>query len=145
MSQAKKGDKVKVHYTGKFEDGTVFDSSREREQPLEFTLGQGRLIKGFENAVTGMAVGETKTVEVPPEEAYGPRNEDLVRKMERATFPSKIKPEVGTYINIRQPDGGMLETMIADVTEDFVTLDANHPLAGKALTFEIELLEIVQS
>jgi peptidylprolyl isomerase len=92
-----------------------------------------------------MAVGETKTVEVPPDEAYGPRNEDLARRMERTTFPAKIKPEVGTYINIRQPDGGMLETMITEVTEDFVTLDANHPLAGKMLAFEIELLEIVQS
>jgi FKBP-type peptidyl-prolyl cis-trans isomerase 2 len=94
MSQAKSGDKVRVHYAGKFDDGTVFDSSREREQPLEFTLGQGRLIKGFENAVTGMAVGETKTVGIPPDEAYGLRNEDLMRKMERATFPAKIKPEV---------------------------------------------------
>jgi peptidylprolyl isomerase len=142
MKQAQSGDKVKVHYVGKFEDGTVFDSSRERELPFEFTLGQGRLIKGFEKAVTGMAVGETKTVEIPPEEAYGPRYEDLVRKMEKAKFPSQIKPEVGTYINIRQPDGGMLETMISDVTEDLVTLDANHPLAGKTLAFEIELLEI---
>ncbi len=145
MKQAQRGDKVKVHYRGTLEDGTRFDSSWERGQPLEFTLGHGRLIKGFEKAVTGMTVGETKTVEVPPDEAYGPRNENLVQKMERAKFPAKIKPEVGTYINIRQPDGGMLETMITDVTEDFVTLDANHPLAGKTLTFELELLEIQQT
>jgi FKBP-type peptidyl-prolyl cis-trans isomerase 2 len=143
MSKAQKGDKIKVHYTGKFEDGKVFDSSRDRGQPLEFTLGQGRLIRGFEDAVMGMEIGQTKTVNIPPEEAYGPRNEDLVRKMERSKFPAKIKPEVGTYLNIRQPDGGMLETMITEVTEDLVTLDANHPLAGKTLTFELELVEII--
>jgi len=142
MSEAKRGDKVKVHYTGKFDDGTVFDSSRDRGQPLEFTLGQGRLIRGFENAVMGMAVGQTKTVAIPPEDAYGPKNADLVRKMERNKFPEKIKPEVGTFLNVRQPDGGMLETMITEVTEDFVTLDANHPLAGRTLTFELELVEI---
>jgi len=145
MSEAKRGDKVKVHYTGKFEDGTVFDSSRDRGQPLEFTLGQGRLISGFENAVTGMTVGQSKTVDIPPEEAYGPKNSDLVRKMERSKFPEKITPEVGTYLNVRQPDGGMLETMITEVTDDFVTLDANHPLAGRTLTFDLELVEISQA
>lgn len=142
MRKAQKGDTVKVHYSGKFEDGTVFDSSRERGQPLEFTLGQGRLIKGFENAVMDMTVSETKTVNIPPDEAYGPRNEALVRKVERDKFPPKIEAKPGTFVNIRQPDGGMLDTMITEVTEDTVTLDANHPLAGKTLIFEIELLEI---
>jgi len=142
MRKAQKGDKVKVHYTGRFEDGEVFDSSRERGQPLEFTLGQGRLIKGFENAVLGMEAGEKGTVRVPPEEAYGPRNEALVRKIERAKFPPKIEAREGIFVNIRQPDGGMLETVITRVTDEEVTLDANHPLAGKTLSFEIELLEI---
>lgn len=143
MRKAQKGDTVKVHYTGKLDDGMVFDSSQQRGQPLEFTLGQGRLIRGFENAVMDMAVGETKMVKIPPEEAYGPRYEDLVRTMERSKFPPKIEAREGVFVNIRQSDGGMLEAMITGVTDDAVTLDANHPLAGKTLTFEIELVEIV--
>ena len=143
MKQAQKGDRVKVHYKGTLDDGTVFDSSRERGQPLEFTLGQGRLIKGFEAAVTGMAVGETETVTIPPEEAYGLSNNDLVRKIARAQFPSQIEAKVGSYVSTKHPDGGMLEAVITKVTEDAVTLDANHPLAGKALTFELELVDIV--
>ncbi|MEJ2313507.1 MAG: peptidylprolyl isomerase [Nitrospirota bacterium] len=142
MRKAGKGDRVKVNYIGKFEDGRVFDSSRERGQPLEFTVGQGRLIKGFENAVLGMSPGETKTVSIPPEEAYGPRREDLVRRMERGKLPPMIEAREGVFVNIRQPDGGMLEAVISEVTEDSVTLDANHPLAGKTLTFEMELLEV---
>jgi peptidylprolyl isomerase len=142
MRKAGKGDRVKVNYIGKFEDGRVFDSSRERGQPLEFTVGQGRLIKGFENAVLGMSPGETKTVSIPPEEAYGPRREDLVRRMERDKLPPMIEAREGVFVNIRQPDGGMLEAVISEVTEDSVTLDANHPLAGKTLTFEMELLEV---
>ena len=143
MKQAQKGDRVKVHYKGTLDDGTVFDSSRERGQPLEFTLGQGRLIKGFEAAVTGMAVGETETVTIPPEEAYGLSNNDLVRKIARAQFPSQIEAKVGAYVSTKHPDGGMLEAVITKVTEDAVTLDANHPLAGKTLTFEIELVDII--
>ncbi|MGD2080050.1 MAG: peptidylprolyl isomerase [Nitrospirota bacterium] len=142
MRKAGKGDNVKLHYIGKFEDGRVFDSSRGRGRPLELTLGQGRLIKGFENAVIGMAPGETKTVSIPPEEAYGPRREDLVRRMERAKLPPMIEAREGVFVNIRQPDGGVLEAVITEVTEDSVTLDANHPLAGQTLTFEIEVLEI---
>jgi peptidylprolyl isomerase len=142
MRKAGKGDRVKVNYIGKFEDGRVFDSSRERGQPLEFTVGQGRLIKGFENAVLGMSPGETKTVSIPPEEAYGPRREDLVRRMERGKLPPMIEAREGVFVNIRQPDGGMLEAVISEVTEDSITLDANHPLAGKTLTFEMELLEV---
>jgi peptidylprolyl isomerase len=142
MRKAAKGDRVKLHYIGKFEDGRVFDSSRQRGQPLEFTVGQGRLIKGFENAVLGMSPGETKTVSIPPEEAYGPRREDLVRRMERGKLPPMIEAREGVFVNIRQPDGGMLEAVISEVTEDSVTLDANHPLAGKTLTFEMELLEV---
>jgi peptidylprolyl isomerase len=142
MRKAGKGDRVKVNYIGKFEDGRVFDSSLQRGQPLEFTVGQGRLIKGFENAVLGMSPGETKTVSIPPEEAYGPRREDLVRRMERGKLPPMIEAREGVFVNIRQPDGGMLEAVISEVTEDSVTLDANHPLAGKTLTFEMELLEV---
>ncbi len=142
MKRAKNGDKVKVHYKGTLEDGTVFDSSLKRGQPFEFTLGQGRLIKGFEKAVTGMAIGETKTVKVPPDEAYGPRNEDLVRKMEKSKFPPKIEAREGVFVSIRQPDGGVLDAVITEVTDEVVTLDANHPLAGKPLSFEIEMLEI---
>ena len=143
MKQAQKGDRVKVHYKGTLDDGTVFDSSRERGQPLEFTLGQGRLIKGFEAVVTGLAVGETETVTIPPEEAYGLSNNDLVRKIARDQFPSQIEAKVGAYVSTKHPDGGMLEAVITKVTEDAVTLDANHPLAGKALTFELELVDIV--
>lgn len=131
---------LKVHYTGRLDDGTVFDSSRGRE-PLEFTPGKGRLIKGFEEAVAGMSVGETNTVKIPLDKAYGPRRDELVLKVERAKFPQKIKPEKGLALSIRQPDGGILEVTVTEVTENSVTLDGNHPLAGKDLTFEIELLE----
>ena len=142
MSKADKGMTVKVHYTGTLADGTVFDSSRERE-PMEFTLGQGRLIKGFENAVMGLEVGKSTKVDIPCVEAYGEHRKELVIEFDKAKFPPSITPEVGQYLNLRQPDGGVLDVMIMKVEGDKVTLDANHPLAGKDLTFDIELVAIV--
>jgi peptidylprolyl isomerase len=141
MKQAAKGNNIKVHYTGKLDDGTVFDSSRERE-PLEFTLGNGQLIKGFEDAVDGMSAGEAKTFTIPSEETYGTRREDLVLKVGKDQFPQGIDPVVGNNIHLRQPDGGVLNVTITDVSDESVTLDANHPLAGKDLTFEVEVVEV---
>jgi peptidylprolyl isomerase len=141
MRRAQKGDTVKVHYTGSIEDGKVFDTSRQRG-PREFTLGAGRILGAFEEAVEGMAAGEAKTVRVPYREAFGERNEDLVVRVERSRFPSGLRPEVGLPMNIRHRDGSMLDVFVTEVTEETVTLDGNHPLAGKDLIFEIELLEI---
>ncbi|RKX68401.1 peptidylprolyl isomerase [candidate division WOR-3 bacterium] len=142
MLQAKNGDTVKVHYTGRLEDGRIFDSSRDRE-PLEFTLGEGKIIPGFERAVLGMAPGESKTVRIGPEEAYGPHREELVVTVLRSEFPPSITPKLGMELVFRQPDGRPLRVRIVEVSEDSVTLDGNHPLAGRDLIFEIELLEIV--
>ncbi len=141
MSQAKKGDTVKVHYTGKLDDESVFDTSRERE-PLEFTLGEQQVIPGFEEAVEGMKLGETRTVKIPAEQAYGPHHEDMVVEVPREVFPADIEPKVGQFLQVRQADGQMFDVVVVAVSEDTVTLDANHPLAGKDLTFEIELVEI---
>ena len=139
--KARRGDAVKVHYTGKFGDGSVFDSSKGR-QPLEFTLGSGRLIAGFEQAVEGMAEGETKSVAVPPGSGYGARREDLVFKVKKEHFPPVIEQKIGAFVELRQPDGGIVEVQISDITADVVVLDGNHPLAGKDLVFEIELVSI---
>lgn len=141
MEQVKAGDTVKVHYTGKLEDGTVFDSSVE-DEPLEFTVGSGTLIPGFEQAVVGMAPGETKTEKIPADEAYGPYQEAMVMQIDRNYIPEDFEPEVGQHVEIQRPSGEVLEVTIIDITESAVTLDANHPLAGMDLIFEIELLEI---
>lgn len=141
MSQAKNGDTAKVHYTGKLEDGKIFDSSRERE-PLEFVIGSGNLIPGFENGVVGMEVGESKILSIPPEEAYGARREELVIKVNIGNFPEHITPSVGLQLQMTQPDGNHLNVIITDLTEDIATLDANHPLAGHTLHFDVELVEI---
>jgi peptidylprolyl isomerase len=141
MKRAESGATVKVHYTGRLDDGTVFDSSRDRE-PLEFTLGKGWLIKGFEDAVLEMSAGETKTVRVPSDEAYGSHREELMLRVDRTHFPPSIEPREGLILNLRQPDGGIMEVAITEVSEDSVTLDANHPLAGKDLIFEIEMMEV---
>ncbi|HEX30313.1 TPA: peptidylprolyl isomerase [Candidatus Poribacteria bacterium] len=141
MAQAKRGDTVKVHYTGKLEDGTVFDTSLDRP-PLQFTIGEGRLIPGFEEAVIGMSPGESKTVKVPADRAFGPHYEEMVLVVDRAEFPEHIDPEIGQQLQISQMDGRTIIVTVTDVSESTVTLDANHPLAGKDLIFDIKLLEI---
>ncbi len=141
MSQAKNGDTVKVHYTGKLENGTVFDTSKDR-QPLEFTIGSGGIIPGFEKGIIGMEIGDTKTITVPPEEAYGPRRKDLVVDMKKTDLPEDITPAIGKRLRMQQKDGNPIEITITDMDEDTVTLDANHPLAGNRLVFEVELVEI---
>ena len=135
------GDTVRIHYTGKMEDGTVFDSSLERE-PLEFTLGEGTIIPGFEEAVMGMQVGQSKTVTISPEKAYGPHLDEMVLVIEREQLPPELNPTVGQRLQMQQQDGRAVIVLVTDVSETTMTVDANHPLAGKDLTFEIELVEI---
>ncbi|UCF71190.1 MAG: peptidylprolyl isomerase [candidate division WOR-3 bacterium] len=142
MVQVKSGDKVKIHYTGKLNDETVFDSSIDRE-PLEFTVGDGKIIPGFEKAVVGMAPGESRTVTISPDMAYGPHREELVVDVERERVPDKLDLKVGGFVQIRQRDGGVIQAKVTGMSESKVTLDANHPLAGKDLTFDIKLVEIV--
>jgi len=142
MEKAKADDTVKVHYTGKLEDGTVFDSSEGRD-PLEFTLGKSMVIQGFEAAALGMSPGEKKTVKIPAEEAYGPRHEEMVMEVDRACMPPEIQPEVGQVLQVGQSRDQMFQVVVAEVTEESVVLDANHPLAGMDLFFDIELVEIV--
>ncbi len=142
MAQAQNGDTVTVHYTGKLEDGTVFDSSVNRD-PLQFALGEGLLIPGFEQAVLGMSLGESKTAEVSADQAYGPHREEMVVEIDRQEFPPHFQPEVGQQLQIPQSEGRVTRLIVTDVSEQKVTLDANHPLAGRDLTFDINLLEIV--
>lgn len=141
MSQVQNGDTVRVHYTGKLEDGTVFDSSKGRE-PLEFTIGQEQVIPGFEQAVVGMTPGESKSERIEMEQAYGPRNEALVVNVGRQDFPDDMTPQVGDRVNLRRDDGRLIPVLITEVTDTEVTLDANHPLAGQNLVFDIELVDI---
>ena len=140
MKKAQSGDTVQVHYTGKLPDGTVFDSSVERDEPMEFTLGQGKLIAGFESTVDGMAIGDKETVNIPAVDAYGEPKPELIIKLPHDRFPEDVKPEVGHRLQLNQPDGRVFEVKITGIEDDGVTLDANHPLAGKELTFEIELM-----
>ncbi len=140
-AQAKNGNTVQVDYTGKLADGTVFDSSVGRE-PLEFTLGAGQMIPGFEKAVLGMKVGDKKTVTIPADEAYGPRRDDLILEIGREKLPSGLTPEVGQQLQMTRPDGAISIVTITKVSDTTVTIDANHRLAGKDLTFEIELVKI---
>jgi len=142
MAEAKDGDTVKVHYTGKFEDGTVFDSTDGRD-PLEFTLGNGQLIAGFEKALIGMNPGESKTSNIPQDEAYGPRNEEMKQVVERNQLPPDLDPQVGMQLQVKTPEDQTLIVSIAEVSDTHVTLDANHPLAGKDLNLDIQLVEIV--
>ena len=142
MMQAKVGDTVRVHYTGKLPDGTTFDTSLQRE-PLEFTLGQGELIPGFEQAVVGMSPGETKTETIPADQAYGVRRPEMVFEVDRGQLPPGLDPQVGQRLQMTQPNGAAIPVVVIEATESHITLDANHPLAGKDLVFEITLVEIV--
>ena len=141
MSTAKKGDTVKVHYTGKLKDDTVFDSSRDRE-PLEFTVGAGQMIEGFDNAVEGMEKGASKKVEIPSDQAYGGKREDMIVKVEKSQLPADIKPEVGMQLQASQENGHTQILTVTEIEDNHVVLDGNHPLAGKDLIFDIELMEI---
>lgn len=141
MSTVKEKDTVRVHYTGKLEDGQVFDSSLERE-PLEITLGQGMLIPGFEKGLVDMKVNEKKTVNVPKEEAYGDVQKELFQEVSNENLPKEIKPEVGMGLMAKNPDGSERQLRVAEVKNDSIVVDANHPLAGKDLTFDLEVVEI---
>ncbi len=141
LARANDGNTVKIHYTGTLEDGTTFDTSVGRE-PLEFTLGEGQLIPGFEEAVKGMQVGQSKTVTIPSERAYGPHLDDLVLVIEREQLLGNLDPEVGQRLQMQQTDGRTIVGIVTDVSETTITVDANHPLTEKDLTFEIELVEI---
>ena len=142
MVQAKHGDTVKVHYKGKLEDGTVFDSSESRE-PLEFTIGEYKVIPGFEEAVVGMSPGDSKTEKVPADQAFGPYREELVSDIDRERIPRGVDPKVGTRLQVPKSDGRTTEVLVTGLTESKVTVDANHPLARDDLIFDIELLEIL--
>ena len=142
MTQAKSGDTIKIHYTGKLADGTVFDTSANRD-PLQFTIGEGQVIPGFEQAVIGMNPDETKTAEIPADKAYGPRREEMVLVVDRSQLPPDFKPEVDQRLQVRQADNQNFIVTVTGVSESSVTLDANHPLAGKDLIFDIRLVEIV--
>jgi peptidylprolyl isomerase len=141
MAQAKFGDNVKVHYTGKLDDGTVFDSSSNGD-PLEFTIGEGMIIPGFEQAVVGMVPGDSKTELIPMDQAYGPYREDMVVVVDRNQMPADMDPEIGQQLQIQQPTGQAIPVVVTNVSDAEVTLDANHPLAGEDLTFDIQLVEI---
>ena len=153
MAQAKEGDRVKVHYTGRLDDGTVFDSSEASEcgeddcgcgsGPMEFTIGAGEVIPGFDAGVIGLSVGESKTVHIPVEEAYGERIEEMVAVVPRGDLPPDMKPEVGQQLEVTQEDGQIFQVMVVEATDETITIDANHPLAGQPLNFDIKLVEIL--
>jgi len=141
LSKAKDGDTVKVHYTGTLENGEVFDTSQERE-PLEFQLGQGQLIPGFEKAVIGMSEGDSTKVDIPSDEAYGEVRDDLVINVPKEQLPDDVEPKIGMQLQVNQQNGQPIPVRITEIKDEELVLDANHPLAGKNLTFEIELLEV---
>lgn len=141
MSQVQKGDKVAIHYKGTLADGSVFDSSEGRD-PLEFTFGQGQVIPGLETGMEGMAVGDKRTVEVPADQAYGPVHEEARQPVPRDQMPDDMPLEVGTQVQAQNEQGQVMVLTVHEVTETHVILDANHPLAGKDLTFAVELISI---
>ena len=142
MDTVQEGDTITVEYEGRLEDGTVFDSSDKHEEPLEFTVGEGKIIKGFDQAVVGMKLGEEKEVTVPPEQAYGQHNPELVRDLPRNVFPEDQEIQPGMVFMMALPDGRQVPVRIAEVAEEQVKVDLNSPLAGKTLTFTIKIVEI---
>ena len=141
MQQVKKGDTVKVHYHGKLTDGTTFDSSEGRE-PLEFEVGGGMVIPGFDTGVSGMTIGEKKTITIPADEAYGPKQEEMIMEFPKDRFPEDMVPEAGMQLNMSNEQGQNFPVVIVEIRDEVVILDANHPLAGEDLTFDLELVEI---
>ncbi len=137
----KKGDKIKVDYTGTLDDGTVFDSSEKHGKPLEFEAGSGQLIKGFDDAVMGMEKGQEKTIKISPEEAYGEPRNDLVKKVPREQLPKDQEPKADMVLIVKLPNGHQIPAIIKDVSDNDVTVDLNHPLAGKTLNFRIKVVE----
>ncbi|MCX6317369.1 MAG: peptidylprolyl isomerase [Bacteroidetes bacterium] len=142
MAQVKSGDTIKVHYHGKLTSGETFDSSAGRE-PLEFKVGSGMVIKGFDEGVTGMAVGEKKTIHIPVDEAYGPKNPEMIIPMPKERFPQDMEIEVGMPLGMSDQNGQQFQVVVTEIQEEVVMLDANHPLAGQDLVFDLELVEIV--
>lgn len=141
MRQASEGDTVQVHYEGRLEDGTVFDSSVGGE-PLEFTIGRGQVVPGFDQAVLGMEPGQKKTANIPADQAYGDRSEELLFEVNRSDVPSDVELKVGDSVSVGLPNGEAIPVQVAAVTAESVTLDANHPLAGKDLVFDLELVKV---
>jgi FKBP-type peptidyl-prolyl cis-trans isomerase 2 len=142
MTQAQSGNTVKLHFTGKLDDGTIFATSSDSE-PIELTLGRGQILPGIERAVEGMASGESKTIKILSEQAYGPRRDDLTQEIPKEHLPVDLTPEVGQKLRIDRPDGDPMIVSIAAVSDTAITIDANHPLAGKDLTFDLEMVEIL--
>jgi peptidylprolyl isomerase len=142
MQQVKSGDKIKVHYHGKLTTGETFDSSEGRA-PLEFEVGSGMVIKGFDDGVTGMTVGQKKTINIPVNEAYGPKNPDMIIEMPKDRFPEDMEIEVGMPLGMSDNQGNQYQVVVTEIKEEIVILDANHPLAGQELVFDLELVEIV--
>lgn len=140
MEVVTKGEVVGVHYVGTLDDGTEFDNSRKRENPLFFRVGDRQVISGFDNAVLGMKIGETKTFSVPPEQAYGPADPNLLRSVPKSNFPDDFSFKSGLIVEMKSPQGKPYPAVIADFNEEEVTLDFNHPLSGKTLNFEVELV-----
>lgn len=138
---AKNGDKVKVHFIGKTREGNIFASTHGQE-PLEFTVGDGTILPGFDQAITGMKMGEHKVVQLPPQQGFGIRHQELILTVEKKQFPSDFNPHIGLEFQIPQPDGSLAFFKVLEVQPDTIILDANHPLAGETITFELQLLEI---
>ena len=140
--QVKQGDRVRVHYVGTFPSGEVFDSSVARNEPIEFQVGAGQMIKGFDAAVDGMTVGDKKTVNIVADEAYGQRSEEQMIKVERSNLPEGMEPKIGDSLAVQDQAGRNIPVVVHELDDTHITLDANHPMAGKDLIFEIELVEI---